>query len=101
MNSLIGKWILMDRGEHYLIGHITDVNGDYIMIQMKPKTGSPDFYHLYHIGELSCDCRECINSYFFDTEEQLTTWAAWIDKPDENNIVLLDKKAAPPWEKKH
>ena len=87
----MGKFLLIDRGEHYIIGQVAEINGDYILMKVQAKSDCPtDFYHVYHIGELSCECRECVNSYFFDSEDQLQKWIAWIDNPNEK-IIPIDR----------
>ena len=91
MNSLKGLWVLIDRNENYMIGQVAEINGDYILVRMQTRSDCPtDFYHVFHISELSCECRECVNSYFFDDEVQLKKWLAWIDSPNEK-IIPIDR----------
>ena len=91
MNSLKNKFLVIDHGDQYIIGQVAEVNGDYILIRIQVRSDCPtDFYHVYHIGELSCECRECINTYFFDNETQMKKWLAWIDNPGEK-IIPFDR----------
>jgi len=99
MNSLKGKWILIDGGDSYKVGQVAEVNGDYVLIRLRVNSGCPieTFYNVYHISELSCECRECVNSYFFDNEEQLQRWITWVNKTDDNVISI---RSSPPTPKK-
>lgn len=92
MNVLKDKWLLIDRGDHYTIGQIAEVNGDYILVRVQVKSDAPtDYYNVYHIGELSCECRQCVNTLFFDSEAQMKKWIAWIDNPDDK-VIPIDRK---------
>lgn len=95
MKSLKDKWILIDKGEHYLTGQIIDIDGDYILVRMRRISSEcPLFSHLFHISELSCDCRECVNSLFFDDEKKLDAWIKFVDDRDSNNnVVSIDGKS--------
>ena len=92
MKSLKDKFLLIDRGDNFVTGQVADVNGDYVLILMQTKLDCPKFYHVYHISELTCDCRECVNSYFFDNRDELEKWVAWIDPADDNIIPINGKK---------
>ncbi len=98
MHALKGLWILLDKGEHYHVGQVAAVDGEYILVKLRPSEG-PAFHHLYHIGELSCECRECVNSFFFDTEKELEEWITFINKPDNSNVITLGP-TKPPWDRK-
>jgi len=96
MESLKGMWLLLDRGDSYIVGHVVDVSGDYLKVSMKTKSDYPTaFYTVYHISELTCECRECVTSYFFDNEAKLKAWIDWIDRPEDNIVKMVvptDKK---------
>lgn len=93
MQSLRDKWILVDKGEHYLVGQVTDIEGDYILVRMRQLDNKcPWYFNMFHISELSCDCRECVNSLFFDDEDKLNAWIKFVDQENEikNNVVSID-----------
>ncbi len=93
MQSLRNKWILIDKGEHYLIGQIIDVlNCEYLFVRMRPvNKETPVISNVFHISELSCDCRNCINSVFFNTEKELDTWIKFVERGNVSNVVSIDK----------
>jgi len=93
MQSLKNLWILIDKGENYLVGKVADVDGEYILVRMRQIVlECPEYFNLFHISELSCDCRDCVNSHFFDDEDQLNAWIKFIDQENENNnnVVSID-----------
>ena len=91
MNLLKDKFLIIDRGDNYSVGQVVEINNDYILIRIRTKSDCPvDFYHVYHIGELSCECRECMNSYFFETEAEMQEWITWTEKVVDFNVVSFD-----------
>ncbi|SRR6266704_3419628 len=93
MQSLKNKWILIDKGDHYLVGQVTDIEGDYILVRMRQIVAEcPGYSDLFQISELSCECRDCINSHFFDDEKKLNAWIKFVDQENEikNNVISID-----------
>lgn len=93
MKSLQDKWILIDKGNTYLVGQVIDIDDDYILVRMRQSdTKCPVYSSLFHISELSCDCRECINSLFFYDEEELDSWIEFVENKtnENNNVVSID-----------
>lgn len=88
---IIGKWVLIDSGEHYNTGQIADVVCEcFVLVKIRPFNDVPPRMALFDLSSLMDD--SC--SSFFNTEQELDAFVTWLDTPQEGKlkVVAINKK---------
>ena len=89
---MIGKWVIVDDGDSYQVGVVTALIEVFVLVHIRPVQG-PVHYQLFCMCDLTSDTM----SAFFDTEAELDSYIAWIErnstsKPKVVNLVKPTEK---------
>jgi hypothetical protein len=95
--SLVGRWVHLSEGDHYRNGQITlSLGTSHHLIKWLPFNDGPNLSNLLRSDDLCTDEKEDRWVCFFDSENELNAWMAWINTPSTDKkprIVELKPKA--------
>lgn len=82
MDSLLFRWLFINRDDYYMVGQILGVAfEDKLIVKIRPPDG-PMVTSLIDVDTLDED------SHIFETEADLDEWLAWMETPSDEGAKL-------------
>lgn len=81
---MLGKWVLLDEGDHYHTGQIVWVKQEYVLIKVDTLSEVPSHMRLFPIERLTSTF-----SAVFDTQAELDAFLEWMDGGAERKLRVV------------
>src|SRR5882762_5815312 len=96
-DSLVGRWVHLSDEGYYKLGQvILSLGTTHHLVKWRPNDkGGPQSSELVCIDDFCVDESKEYYVQFFDTEEELDAWLAWMNTPSDDKkpkIVTLKPK---------